>query len=177
MFIKGLAPRNGAEPVSFYGTGGMAAQVPDRLRAPDASIARKEKAMADAASVTAAPIGRTIWAIAEGYIPGRSDSSARELVSHEAACILNAGDAEAAVEITLYFTDREPAGPYRLTVPARRTRHFRFNDLQDPEPVPRDTPYASVIRSSVPVVVQHTRLDSRPEVHALLSTVAYAGGV
>src|SRR5690242_2831482 len=136
--------------------------------------------MADAASpaaVSVAPIARTIWAIPEGYIPGRSDSSERELVSHEAACILNAGDSDAAIEITLYFTDREPVGPYRLSVPARRTRHFRFNDLTDPAPVPRDTPYASVIRSSVPVVVQYTRLDSRPEVHALLSTVAYAGGI
>ncbi|HEY0525386.1 MAG TPA: sensory rhodopsin transducer [Stellaceae bacterium] len=135
--------------------------------------------MTDAASdtVNVASTGWTVWAIPEGYIPGRSDSDDRALVSHETACILNAGDADAMIEITLYFTDREPAGPYRLTVPARRTQHFRFNDLQDPEPVPRDTPYASVIRSSVPVVVQHTRLDSRPEVHGLLSTVAYAGGV
>lgn len=41
------------------------------------------------------------------------------------------------------------------TVPARRTRHVRFNDLEDPEPV------------------QHTRLDSRQAESALLSTMAY----
>jgi hypothetical protein len=45
--------------------------------------------------------------------------------------------------------------------------------LKDPEPVPRDTPYSSVIVSSEPIVVQHTRLDSRHPNIALLSTVAY----
>ncbi len=77
------------------------------------------------------------------------------------------------MEITVYFAEREPAGPYRLKVPARRTRHIRFNDLKDPEPVPEDMDYSSVIVSSVPVVVQHTRLDTRQPALALLSTVAY----
>ena len=77
------------------------------------------------------------------------------------------------VEITLFFRDREPVGPYRFTVSARRTLHQRFNDLTDPEPVPRDTDYASVITSDVPVVVQHSRLDSRQPALALLSTVAW----
>lgn len=77
------------------------------------------------------------------------------------------------MEVTLYFADREPVGPYKVTVDARRTLHLRFNDLADPEPVPRDTDYASVIRSDVPIVVQHTRLDSRRAELALLSTVAY----
>lgn len=119
-------------------------------------------------------IGHRRWAIAEGYIPGWSNGPEPQFESHETACILNASDEEASVEITLYFEDREPAGPYRITVPARRTRHLRFNELTDPEPVPADTDYASVIESSVPVVVQHTRLDSRQSENALLSTVAYA---
>ena len=122
------------------------------------------------------PIGTTRWAIAEGYIPETSTGPEPQMTSHETACILNPGDREARIAITLYFTDREPAGPYRLTVPARRTRHVRFNDLDDPEPVPRGTDYASVIESDVPVVVQHTRLDSRQAENALLSTVAYASG-
>lgn len=121
-------------------------------------------------------IGQRTWAIAEGYIPSGSVSQAHDLVSHEAACILNASDEDADIRITLFFTDRDPAGPYRLTVPARRTLHMRFNDLTDPEPVPRDTSYASVIESSTPIVVQHTRLDSRDPHIALLSTVAFAVG-
>lgn len=118
-------------------------------------------------------IGRKVWAIPEGYIPSQSVSNARELVSHEAICLLNTGPAHARVTITLFFTNREPAGPYRLSLPPRRTLHLRLNDLSDPEPVPRDTDYAVLIESSEPIVVQHTRLDSRNPAIALLSTVAY----
>lgn len=120
-------------------------------------------------------IGKNTWAIAEGYIPsdGSSDGD-RALVSHETACILNPGDHAAQIEIMVFFKDREPVGPYRKTVPARRTLHLRFNDLDDPEPVPRDTDYSSVIRSDQPIVVQHTRLDSRRGGIALLSTTAYS---
>ena len=78
------------------------------------------------------------------------------------------------MKITVFFSDREPVGPYRLIVPARRTQHVRFNELKDPEPIPVDTDYASVVESDVPIVVQHTRLDSRQAENALLSTIAYA---
>jgi hypothetical protein len=119
-------------------------------------------------------IGRTRWAIAEGYIPSESSFSDPALMSHETACILNAGNANANVRITVFFSDREPAGPYFVTVAARRTLHLRFNDLHDPEPIPRDTAYSSVFESDIPIVVQHTRLDSRHAEVSLFSTTAYA---
>lgn len=119
-------------------------------------------------------IGSRTWAIAEGYIPPSSTGPEPEMLSHETACLLNASPEDAEVEITIFFSDRAPVGPYRLTVAARRTKHLRFNDLQDPAPIPRGTDYACVIESSVPIVVQHTRLDSRQAANALLSTVAYA---
>ena len=120
------------------------------------------------------PIGRRRWAIAEGYIPARSHGPKPEMLSHETACILNVGDEPALVTITVFFADREPAGPYRLTVDARRTKHVRFNDLHDPEPIPVGVDYASLIESTVPIVVQHTRLDSRQSANALITTIAYA---
>jgi hypothetical protein len=119
-------------------------------------------------------IGRRRWAIAEGYIPSESAFNDRALISHETACILNASDRDARVEITILFADREPAGPYKVTVGARRTLHLRFNDLKDPKPLPRDTDYASIFECDVPIVVQHTRLDSRRAELALLSTMAYS---
>jgi hypothetical protein len=119
-------------------------------------------------------IGRKRWAIAEGYIPSQSSFSDPALTSHETACILNAGDHEAHVCITVFFAGREPAGPYRVSVAARRTLHLRFNDLKDPAPIPRDTAYSSVFESDVPIVVQHTRLDSRAAEISLLSTIAYS---
>ena len=121
------------------------------------------------------PIGAKRWAIAEGYIPSYSHGPQPQLTSHETVCILNAGDTDARVEITIYYSDRDPGGPYRLTVPARRTQHVRFNNLNDPEPIPADTDFASVVEADVPIVVQHTRLDSRQAENALLSTIAYPG--
>jgi hypothetical protein len=120
-------------------------------------------------------IGHRRWVIPEGYIPGESTGSSRQLVSHETVCILNCGSRDAHIGITLYFSDREPIGPYRFTVEAARTRHLRFNDFDDPEPVPRDTDYASLIESDVPVIIQHTRLDSRQPALALMTTIAYPG--
>ena len=100
-------------------------------------------------------IGKKIWAIAEGYIPSWSNGPAPEFTSHEAACILNAGDKEAHMG-------------------AQRTLHLRFNNLEHPERIPLGLSYSSVFISDVPVVIQHTRLDSRQEANALLSTIAYS---
>lgn len=120
-------------------------------------------------------IGKRVWAIPEGYIPGSSvDPDDRTLVSHEAACLLNISDHDASIRITVFFEDREPLGPFQIALPARRTKHLRFNDLSDPSQIPRDTPYASLIESDVPIIVQHTRLDSRNPNIALLSTIAFA---
>lgn len=119
-------------------------------------------------------LGRRVWVIPDGYLPSGTEHLSPAMASHEAACILNTGDNEAAIEITVYFRDREPIGPYRVTVGARRTVHLRLNDLNDPEPIPNDTEYACVFRSTVPVVVQHSRLDSRPPGHALFTTIAWS---
>jgi hypothetical protein len=120
-------------------------------------------------------IGHRRWAIPEGYIPSWSTGQGPELESHETACILNASDREAHIEIRVFFEDREPAGPYPVRLAAERTVHLRFNELTDPEPIPAGVPFASVITSDVPIVVQHTRLDSRQAELALLTTIAFPG--
>ncbi len=120
-------------------------------------------------------IGRKQWAIAEGYIPPYSHGPSPQMVSHEAICILNSGDTEAHVDVLIYYEDRDAVGPYRFTIAPRRTRHLRFNNFEDPEKIQPDTPFSSVISSDVPIVVQHTRLDSRQAENALLSTIAFPG--
>lgn len=116
-------------------------------------------------------IGHTVWAIAEGFIPGDGQGE-----SHETACILNAGDRDAHVTFTFYFTDKDPTGPYGVVVPARRTSHIRLQELAVPAPVVPDTDYACVIESDVAIVVQHTRLDTRQAENALLTTMAFPVG-
>ncbi|HVS91163.1 MAG TPA: sensory rhodopsin transducer [Mucilaginibacter sp.] len=119
-------------------------------------------------------IGKKVWAIPEGYIPAWSNGPSPEMTSHEAACILNTNSQDAHVKLTIYFADREPGGPYEILVPALRTKHIRFNDLSDPEKIPLGLSYSSVFIADVPVIIQHTRLDSRQSENALLSTIAYS---
>jgi hypothetical protein len=118
-------------------------------------------------------IGRKTWAIPEGYIPGESHGPAPQMTSHEACCILNASDKKAHIAITIFFEDRDPIGPYQFEISSRRTKHLRFNNFDDPKKIPTNTPYSSLIESDVPIVVQHTRLDSRQAENALLTTIAF----
>lgn len=116
--------------------------------------------------------GKRTWYVPDGYLP--ADSS-REVASHEAACLLNAGDGEAHVRITFFFEDRDPVGPVQLVLGARRTRHVR---LDDPAAIggvelPRGVPYAYAVESDVPVVLQHSRLDTSAGGYTLFTTVAY----
>lgn len=119
-------------------------------------------------------IGKRYWAVAEGYIPDGSTGPQPEMLSHETLCFLNTNDLEANVEIMIYFSDRDPVGPYRIKVPPKRTKHVRFNDLEKPEPVPKGTDYASTVVSDLPIVVQHTRIDTRQAENGLFSTIAYS---
>ncbi|MCK9519010.1 MAG: sensory rhodopsin transducer [Dehalococcoidia bacterium] len=121
-------------------------------------------------------VGKTTWVIADGYLPAWSTGREPEMTSHEAFCVLNAGDRPAIVEVMVYYADRDPSGPFRVTVEGKRNRHVRFNDLVDREVLPLSADYAAVIRSNVPVVVQHTRLDSRQAENGLFSTIAYPAG-
>jgi hypothetical protein len=118
--------------------------------------------------------GKKTWIIAEGYIPSYGNGPEPQFTSHETACILNTSNQDAHVKVTIFFSDKDPVGPYEITVGAQRTKHVRFNQLRDPEPVPKDTDYSSVFESDVPVVVQHSRLDSRQAENGLLSTIAYS---
>jgi hypothetical protein len=105
------------------------------------------------------PIGYRRWALMGGQLTTEDE---------DCACILNASNDDANVDITIFFADREPAPPRRVAVPARRTVQLRFSEID----VPPGADYGSLIESDVPVVVQHSR--SRAQQFEY-STIAYAG--
>jgi hypothetical protein len=119
-------------------------------------------------------IGKKVWAIAEGYIPSDSTGPKPDFESHDTLCVLNTSNQIANLEVMIYFEDKDPVGPYKMSVPPQRTKHFRFNEFKDPAEIPRDTDYASKIVSDIPVVVQYTRLDSRQAENAISTTIAYS---
>jgi hypothetical protein len=116
--------------------------------------------------------GKRRWFVPDGYLPAESSHGVE---SHEAACLLNVSEDDAHVAFTFYFEDREPVGPVKLTVGALRTWHVRLDDpavLRGVE-LPRGVPYAYSVTSDVPIVLQHSRLDTSAGGYTLFTTVAY----
>jgi hypothetical protein len=58
------------------------------------------------------PLARKRWAIAEATSPPGPTAPSPHFTSHETACILNASEEEAHVEITIYFSHREPVSQF-----------------------------------------------------------------
>lgn len=115
--------------------------------------------------------GKKVWLVADGFWPAESNGQP----SHEAVCVLNTGDTDAAVTLTLFFEDRPELSGFVTCCPARRTRHIRLDRLTnaDGKPVPRGVPYALLLESDVPVVAQYSRLDTTQAELALMTTMAY----
>ncbi|MCU4752864.1 sensory rhodopsin transducer [Halobacteria archaeon AArc-curdl1] len=118
-------------------------------------------------------IGKTRWAIPGGDVPLESTGPEPEMVSRDTICLLNAGEQMATAELTLLYADGREAGPYSLSVAARRVRHVRINDLIDPYAPPLGEAYGIDVESTAPIVVQFTRQDTRQDENATLSTMAY----
>jgi hypothetical protein len=120
-------------------------------------------------------IGRTTWVIPGSRIPLASTGREPDFTSRDELFLFNTGPAEAQVTLTIYHTDRDPVGPYVISVPARRVRCVRINDLIDPEAVPLESAYGIVARSTVPVVLQYTHHDTGQAEHAVASTIPFSG--
>lgn len=118
-------------------------------------------------------IGRKVWVVPGGHIPLQSTGHEPEFTSYDKISLLNTNAGQAQVQLTLYYADQEPQQGYSCQVPGRRVRKIRINDLIDPLPVSLDRPYALVIRSDLPLVVQFSRQSTASACHALASTIAY----
>ncbi|MGI2298100.1 sensory rhodopsin transducer [Paenibacillus sp. GXUN7292] len=115
--------------------------------------------------------GEKIWYIPDGYIPPKSSG---ELISHESICVLNRSSVDAELSITIFFEDHEPIDNISAVVPGRRAYHIRTSTLaKDGVSIPAGIPYAIEVMSSIPVIVQYSRLDSTQAENTLMSTIAY----
>lgn len=99
-------------------------------------------------------LGQTCWVISDKFIPNWKIRDVSAPLSSETMCVLNTSAQDASMEVVVYFDDRDPLGPFKVAVPARRLSKLNFNDFILPEPIPYDTCFAAVIQSDIPVVVQ-----------------------
>ncbi|WP_224999406.1 sensory rhodopsin transducer [Cesiribacter sp. SM1] len=118
-------------------------------------------------------VGMKKWAFSDGYIPVQSTGHEPDFVSSDKLSVLNTTKEDATINITLYFTDGEPVGEFKIEVKAERVRKFRINDLIDPQAIPLGVAYAGVIESNVPVVVQFTKQNTAQSKLALMGTMAF----
>jgi hypothetical protein len=120
--------------------------------------------------------GKTRWLIPDCYRPVVEPRQLEQpYQSHDAICVLNTGDEDAVIDITLYFEDREPLTGWQARCGARRTHHIRLDKLksQDGRPVPDGVPYAALVTSTEPVVVQYSRLDATQDNNTLMTTLGW----
>ncbi len=122
--------------------------------------------------------GKTTWMIPDTYLQKKENSRSSDPAdrSHEAICVLNTSDNDAHIALTLFFEDREPNTAFTSFCGARRTHHIRLDKILDKDGngIPEGVPYAILLESDTPVVVQYSRLDTSAAEMALMTTIAYA---
>jgi len=116
--------------------------------------------------------GKCTWFIPDAFYPVKDNG---DYVSHEAVCVLNTGDKDADIKITLYFEDRDPMEGFTAKCNAKRTNHIRMDRIvgKDGIKVPRGVPYAMLLESSEPIVCQYSRCDTTQPELSFMGLIAY----
>lgn len=115
--------------------------------------------------------GRRVWFFPDGDIPPPGPGA---LIAHEALVILNPGDEDARIAITVYYPDREPDHLPPQTVQARRVRCIRSDEGFDGVIIPYGQ-YALRLESTVPVIAQMGRMDVRQPNLAYYTVMGFPG--
>ena len=117
--------------------------------------------------------GKKTWMVPDCYWP--EITTGGHYVSHEAICVMNTGDEDAKIHITLLFEDREPMDRFYASCGAKRTHHIRMDKLLDTDGkhVPLGVPYAAVVESDQPIIAQYSRIDTTQVNETLATTMAF----
>ncbi len=116
--------------------------------------------------------GKKTWLIPDTYL---NSVSKNDQISHEAICVINTSNIDAEIKLTLFFEDREVDESFKSQCGARKTHHIRMDKIRNSEGlgIPHDVPYAVLIESNTPIVVQYSRLDTSRSEMALMTTIGY----
>ncbi len=119
-------------------------------------------------------LGKKVWLVPDCYYPELSVEG--PYISHEAICVLNTGDEDATIKLTLYFEDGDPDCGFTAFCGAKRTHHVRLDQIlsADGRHIQKGRPYALLVESNVPVVCQYSRLDTTQPQMSLTTTIAHA---
>jgi len=117
--------------------------------------------------------GARVWIVPDGFLP----RGGQGIESHEAICVLNTGTQAAHIVVTAYYADRPPQHGQPVAIPAERDVHLHLDaPAEIGLAIPQETPYGLRVESDRPVVLQHSRMDTRLGGMALFTTMGYAAG-
>ena len=118
-------------------------------------------------------LGKKNWIIPDCELPQPGEGVAK---GHESVIIVNDSDVDAKIDVSVYFTDKEPYEGIKWEVGAKRVKCFRMNNLEHMcgFEVPFETQYAMKLTSDTEIVVQYGRLDNRQTNLAYYTTMAYS---
>jgi hypothetical protein len=100
--------------------------------------------------------GEKVWVFPDGDRP-REGGYSRQ--ANETLVILNTTDIQAEIDMTIYFTNREPVRHRRFTVEPERVRCLKTNDVTDMDgfvPEYREQ-YAIRLQSNTEIVAQYLK--------------------
>lgn len=124
-------------------------------------------------SIHRKPYGKHIWTFAAGHIPLHSTGREPEFTSHDKIAVMNVSDSQAEIVLRIFYQERDPVQFKKILVEPKRVRKVRFNDLIDPIPLPLDVPFAFVLISNTPVIVQFSRMNTERPALAGICTNAF----
>ncbi|MDC7245928.1 MAG: sensory rhodopsin transducer [Sphaerochaetaceae bacterium] len=117
-------------------------------------------------------IGKNLWVFPDGELPPPGDYPIK---GHESLIMLNVNSVPVEVELSFFFSDREPKKGIKAKIYGERVLCIRLDNpdqLQGFE-VPREEQYSIVVKSSLPIVAQYGRLDTRNQPMAFYTTPGY----
>ena len=120
--------------------------------------------------------GKKNWYIVDGYRPPLQADNKSCYEGHESYMILNCNESEAHVFIDVYFEDKDPVVGISLTIPPKRVKAFRSDDIDILKGLELTVgqQYSMVFRSDLEIVVQYGRCDIVQPNLAYMALMGYA---
>ena len=120
--------------------------------------------------------GKKNWFIVDGYRPPLKPDGTSCYEGHESIMILNCNESEARVLIDVYFADMDPVEGISLTIPPRRVKAFRSDDIEilNGLKLAEEQQYSMRFRSDLEIVVQYGRCDVAQANLAYMALMGYA---
>ena len=118
------------------------------------------------------PLGKKDWICHDCELPQPGEGVAK---GHESVIIVNDSDVDAEINVSIFFTDKDPYTDIKWQVGAKRVKCFRMNNLEHMcgFEVPFETQYAMKVSSNTPIVLQYGRLDNTQSNMAFYTTLGY----